>query len=183
MALAGPHAAKPPSIVIWEDAGDEVIVHLASLQVRLLARTIAVSVDFESDETGRAPVIVRFVFGGASDRAGMIAATDDIAHGHAILAARWGRILRDVVWAAVIRTVEEHALERGVAPQAVVVVDGQVRLRTTTDLPLAERIRREPPSSPPRPTKPPPPPRKNGPIADGGASPPPRPRLVKRRSR
>lgn len=146
-----------PPAVIWDDAGDEVLVHLDSLRVRIVSRTITVSVDFESDETGRAPVIVRLVFGGNDDPAGMIGATDALAHGQPVLAARWGHILRDVVWAAVVGTADEHARERGVAPQAIHVLDGHVRFRTTVDIPLVERIDKDipppPRRKPARPTK------------------------------
>jgi len=133
-----PLGSSHASALVWEDAGDEVLVHLESLHVRLLPQTLVVGIDLESDQTGRGPVIVRFVFGNVDDMAGLIASTDEVVHGNAPLAARWGSVFRDVVWATLIGTVEEHARERGLAPQALIAVDGQLRLRTTLDIPLAE---------------------------------------------
>jgi hypothetical protein len=139
-----------PPTVIWDDAGDEVLVHLDSLRLRIASRTVIASVDFESDETGRAPLIVRFVFGGNEDAAGLIAATDEFAHGDPVLAARWGNILRDVLWATLVGTADQYARERGMAPQAIQVQDGHLRFRTTVDIPLVERIDKDLPPPPRR---------------------------------
>ena len=144
-ALAGQPGSSsaslgPAAAVVWEDAGDEVLVHLDSLQVRLPERMVVISVDLESDQTGRGPVIVRFVFGSTEDALGMVAATDELAHGNPELATRWGDVVRDVAWAALIGTVEEHARERGLAPQAIHFVRGNIRLRTTSDVPLSDRV-------------------------------------------
>lgn len=143
--------SAPPNVVLWEDAGDEVLVHLDSLRVLLPERMVVVSVDLESDQTQRAPVILRFVFGSTEDAFGMVASTDELPHGNPVLAARWGTIVREVVWAALIGTVEEHARERGLAPQAIHFLKGHVRLRTSPDVPLADRItpvRKVPAASP-----------------------------------
>lgn len=160
-ALAGvdPRDAAPPTRgtlpaapVVWEDAGDAVLVHLDTAKVRLVDRIAAVSVDFEADQTGRGPVIVRLVFGNG-DEAELIASTDDVAHGHAALAARWGPILRDVAWAVLVGTAEAHAKERGLAAQAIRVTRGQVRLEGTADISLADRLGKlpRPPVADPRP--------------------------------
>lgn len=151
---SGDGATRPTSgapstgAVIWEDAGDEVLVYLASVRVKMAGQTIVVSVDLETDQTGRAPVIVRFVFGTADDGAGMIAATDELPHGDAVLAARWGTVLRDVVWCALVGTATAYARARGLAPQAIHVQNGQLRLRATVDVPLAERLELHAPGPP-----------------------------------
>ena len=141
----GSLGSAPSQVLVWEDAGDEVLVHLESLHVRVLPQALVIGVDLESDQTGRGPVVVRFVLGAVDDMAGLIASTDEVAHGNAMLAARWGSVFREVVWATLVGTVEEHAKERGLAPQALVAVDGQLRLRTTLDIPLAERLGKKPP--------------------------------------
>jgi hypothetical protein len=65
-----------------------------------------VAVDTESAEFGVAPLIVRFVFGTDKGPASLIAATDDRAFGHPQVAARWGDLFRDVIWAALTRLIE-----------------------------------------------------------------------------
>jgi hypothetical protein len=43
--------------VLWDDGGDQTLVHLDSVVVKLLPRFVIVSVDFETDQTGVAPLI------------------------------------------------------------------------------------------------------------------------------
>jgi hypothetical protein len=45
--------------VIWVDAGSEVVAHLESVQTRLLNRALLVSIDLETDQTGRSPLITQ----------------------------------------------------------------------------------------------------------------------------
>jgi hypothetical protein len=118
--------------VIWVDAGDEVLVHLDSVQVRLLNRTIIVSVDLETDQTGRAPLIVPFVLGGLRDPAGLIATTHELARGNRLLAARWGSVLQSALWAALTGLAKDHADERGLDTYAIHVLPGRIRLKSAT---------------------------------------------------
>lgn len=115
--------------VIWVDAGDEVLVHLDSIRVRLLARAIVVSLDLEADQTGRGPLIVTFSLGGARDQAGLVATTDELPHGNPLLAARWGRVVQSALWAALMGLVSDHAAERGKEPQAIYVRPGVIQLQ------------------------------------------------------
>jgi hypothetical protein len=50
--------------------------------------------------------VVRFAFGADKGAASLVAATDASALGHPDVAARWGDLFRDVVWAALVRLVE-----------------------------------------------------------------------------
>jgi len=53
-------AGGAPAPVIWVDGGDEVLVHLESVQAKMLdGGVLLVSVDLETDQTGRTPLIVR----------------------------------------------------------------------------------------------------------------------------
>jgi len=131
-APADGSAAAPPAAankVIWVDAGDEVLVHLDSIKVRLLDRVIVVSLDLESDQTGRAPLIVTFSLGGVRDQAGLIATTDELPHGNPMLAARWGRIVQSALWAALMGIASDHAAERGQEPQAIYVKPGAIQFK------------------------------------------------------
>jgi hypothetical protein len=116
--------------VVWVDAGDEVLVHLDSIQVRLLNRIIVVSVDLETDQTGRAPLICSLALGGQRDKAGLIATTDEIPHGNPQLAARWGRVLQSALWGSLLALARDHAAERGEDAQALHVMPGRLQLET-----------------------------------------------------
>ncbi len=114
--------------VIWEDRGSDVLVHLDTLRVHLADQVIVVGLELESVETGRGALVVQLVFGSAQGKAGLVACTDEQVRGHPQLAARWGAVFRDVVWAELLRITRDHAVERGLAPQHVHVLDGHLRL-------------------------------------------------------
>jgi hypothetical protein len=104
-ALCGPKHLGSPEVV-WSDGGSQVVLHVGKLQVRTVQTALVVAVDTESSEFGVAPLVVRFVFGKESGPASLVAATDETALGHPQVAARWGPLFRDVVWAAFARQVE-----------------------------------------------------------------------------
>jgi hypothetical protein len=104
-AVCGPrHRGRPE--VIWSDGGSQIRLHVGKLQVRTAGAALLIAVDTESAEFGVAPLIVRFVFGTDKGPASLIAATDDRAFGHPQVAARWGDLFRDVIWAALTRLIE-----------------------------------------------------------------------------
>lgn len=112
--------------VIWVDHGDEAVVHLESLQTRILDGMLLVSVDLETDQTGRTPLVMTFALGNASDPAGLVAATDDLPRGNGMLAARWGRVVQDAVWSSLLALARDHADERDAAPNGISAVAGQL---------------------------------------------------------
>jgi hypothetical protein len=123
-------SAPPGDKVIWVDAGDEVLVHLDSLQTRMLDGTLLVSVDLETDQTGRSPLIAAFALtSDPNDPAGLVATTDEYPRGHGELAARWGRTLQSSLWASLLSIAQDHAAERSAAPQTIVVRPGSLRLQ------------------------------------------------------
>jgi hypothetical protein len=117
-ALTGPRHQGVP-VVVWSDRGSQVVLHVGKLQLRALENTLVVAVDTQSAEFGVVPLIVRFVFGGRDDPASLVAATDDGALGHPAIAARWGTLFRDVIWAALVRLLVSHADSHGLAPASV----------------------------------------------------------------
>jgi hypothetical protein len=139
-ALAPP-GTPPPASVIWVDGGDEVVVHLNSTRVRILDRTLLVSVDLETDQTGRTPLIIALALGDAADPAGLIAVTDAHPRGNGLLAARWGRPLQNAVWASMLGLASDHAAERNQAPRGMSVTAGQLQLHAGQPLqvPVARR--------------------------------------------
>jgi hypothetical protein len=125
-ALTGSANAGLPAVV-WEDRGSQVLLHVASLQVRTLDTALVVAIDTETAELGRAQLIVRLVFGTGRDPAALVASSDEVVHGDPRLAARWGPLFRDVVWSAIVRMSEAHAGERGMQARAISILGDHVR--------------------------------------------------------
>jgi hypothetical protein len=116
--------------VIWVNAGSEVLAHLDSIQTRLLKGTLLVSIDLETDQTGRTPLIVALnLSADPSDPAGLVATTDEYPRGDGRLAARWGRPLQAAVWASLLSLAQDHAAERSGAPRAITIVEGALTLQ------------------------------------------------------
>lgn len=129
-----------PQKVIWVDAGDEALVHLDSTSVRISGKTLLVSVDLETDQTGRAPVIVAFALTDGSDGAGLVATTDEVPHGHPLLASRWGSCVRASVWNSLLGIAEDHAAKKGLVAASITALQGQIRVGA--DAPLNVRPRK-----------------------------------------
>jgi hypothetical protein len=139
---SGVSGGGPPAQVIWVDAGDEVLVHLDSTRVSILDRLLLVSVDLETDQTGRSPLVCTFALGGANDPAGLVAVAEDLPRGNPVLAARWGLLLQNAVWAALLTLAADHALGQNAAPLRLGVSKGSLRFQAG-DPPIV--LRRETP--------------------------------------
>jgi hypothetical protein len=108
--------AATQKAVIWVDRGDEVLIHLDSVRVKIADRLLLMSVDLETDQTGRTALVTAFALGDDKDPAGLVAATDDLPRGNGMLASRWGRIMQEALWACVLGIATDHAqLTRGTA--------------------------------------------------------------------
>lgn len=129
-----------PTRVIWVDAGDEALVHLDSMRVRISGRTLVVSIDLETDQTGKAPVIVAFALGGDKDEAGLVATTDEVPYGNSLLASRWGACVRASVWNSLLGIAEDHADKKGLVAASITAQQGQIRVGA--DAPLNVRPRK-----------------------------------------
>lgn len=105
--------------VIWVDHGDEVLVHLDSISIRILDRVVLISIDLETDQRGRTPLVVAFALGNTSDPAGLIAVTDKFPHGDGTIASRWGQILQEALWSSLLGLALDHADERSASPLAI----------------------------------------------------------------
>lgn len=118
-----------PAAVIWTDQGDEVLVHLSSLEISFSGSAALVSIDMESDQSGRTPMVVALALGDQPLAGGaLLAATDELPRGNALLAARWGAVLRDAAWNAFLTLAADHASQTGLAPHALTLANGQLRL-------------------------------------------------------
>ena len=74
---------------------------------------------------GRSPVIVVFALG-SDEQGGLIAATDEIAHGDSAIVSRWGAAVQAAAWNALLSLAGDHATERGLSPRALTVSGGQL---------------------------------------------------------
>lgn len=123
-----------PGQVIWVDAGSEVMVHFNSTHTHIGDGLLLVSVDFECDQTGRTPLVAAFAMNRGLDAAGLFSATDELPRGNGLLAARWGRIYQDAVWAALTGLISDHAAERKLSPLALICTKGTLTLRSGAPL-------------------------------------------------
>jgi hypothetical protein len=123
-----------PTTIIWVERGDEVVVHLDSLQVRLLAGSLLVSVDLETDQTGRATLVAAFALGGDGDPAGLNAVTNDLPQGLGTLTARWGKTLQAAIWASLLGFAQDAAAQLGGAPTGLAVSQGSLTIIAGTPL-------------------------------------------------
>jgi len=112
-------ARRGPARVVWVERGDEVLVHPESVKVAIAGGALLVSVDLETDQTGRQPLIVTLSLGADGDGAGLVAVTDALPRGNAVLAARWGAALQTAVWSALLALARQHAAERATFPRGL----------------------------------------------------------------
>lgn len=126
-------SGQPPATVVWVDRGDEVVVHLDGVRTEIAGDCVLVSIDLETDQTGRTPMVVAFALG-SSEAAGLVVATDEFPRGNAVLAARWGPAVQAASWSALLSVAADHATERGLAPQGLSVADGQLKLLAAAPL-------------------------------------------------
>ena len=126
--LATPAGTPPPNKVIWVDHGNEVLVHLDSTAVRILDRMVLVSVDLETDQTGRTPLVCSFAVSSAGELGGLVATTDDLPRGLGTLASAWGQQLQTAVWSTLMGLANDHASERSLTPRALSARAGTLSL-------------------------------------------------------
>lgn len=131
---AAPSATQPPESLVWVDGPDELLVHLDSIATEIVGSSVLVSIDVETDQTGRTPLVVVFAIQ-TSDAAGLVAATDQLPRGNGVLVSRWGAIVRDATWSALLALATDHATERGVAARGLTIASNQLTL--TAGPPLA----------------------------------------------
>jgi hypothetical protein len=133
---ASPNAAQKK--VIWVEQGDEVLVHLDSTRARILNGAVLVSIDLETDQTGRTPLVATFAVGRPDDPAGLVAVTDEFPRGNGILASRWGAAFQAAAWASLLGLSTDHATERAAAPRGIAATLGTLSLQAGPPLKVAQ---------------------------------------------
>ncbi len=94
--------AVPALPVVWVDLDAEVVLGPSLSPLALRPGLVLVEVTLESDQTGAQTLVVPLAIGAAVTDATRQAVTDHAPRGHAGLAARWGEILQQAVWNAVL---------------------------------------------------------------------------------
>jgi hypothetical protein len=112
--------------VVWIDAGD-------SVTVRILSNALLVSVDLETDQTGRTPLIVSLALS-TGDAAGLLAVTNELPQGNGLLAARWGPSLQAAVWASLLGLAQDLSAAQNGVPRALSLAGGKLTLQAGTPL-------------------------------------------------
>jgi hypothetical protein len=126
-ADGSPSPSVAPGKVVWVDGGDAVLVYLDSTTTQIVGQTVLVSIDLESDQTGRTPLIVAFALP-SNETAGLVVATDEYPRGNGLLASRWGAAVQAAAWSALLSLANDHATERELAPRGLTVSGGQLHL-------------------------------------------------------
>jgi hypothetical protein len=99
--------------VVWVHDGNEALIHLDSLAVRTLDGVLLVSLDLETDQTGRQTVVTPFALGDPARGTGLLAATEQLPRGDPTLLAQWGRTLQDALWASLLALAADQAVAHG----------------------------------------------------------------------
>lgn len=94
--------ADPTVPVVWADLDAEVVVRPNLTRLALRPGLVLVEVTLDSDQTGAQPLVVPLAIGTGVTDATRQAVTDHTPRGHAGLAGRWGEILQQAVWNAVL---------------------------------------------------------------------------------
>ncbi|MEZ4444537.1 MAG: hypothetical protein R3B72_36015 [Polyangiaceae bacterium] len=113
--------------VVWVDRESEAIVHLDSLEARFAGDVLVVALDLETDQTGRATVVVPMALGGAPGR-GIAAVVPDRIRGPELLVGRWGPVVVEALMAGLVSLAVEHAEERHDLPRGLFVREGALGL-------------------------------------------------------
>jgi hypothetical protein len=99
-AAAG--AAETPRAV-WSDGGNELLVEIARISLKIEDGLVHVQIPVACEETGRQTIPVSFATGSAARPAGLIFAADTILEGPPEIVEIWGEALVSFAWTAVLR--------------------------------------------------------------------------------
>jgi hypothetical protein len=98
--------------VLWSERGAEVLVHVDRLKAEIHEHGIAVRVPLEAEEAA-GTVSIALALASGDESPDLVAAADEHAEGEALLAARWGPVLQDAVFAMLIALLEDAGAEEG----------------------------------------------------------------------
>lgn len=117
---------SPPAEVIWYDHDSEVLVFLDRTIVRLGDGMVLVALTLETDQTGAGQLTVPLSIGSAEMAAGLVAVTESLPRGPAVLADRWGDAVVAAAWRALLDTAHALALQAGIDTSGARLIPGAI---------------------------------------------------------
>jgi hypothetical protein len=115
-------------VVLWEEGGSRVLVHVRDLRVNVRERGLVVTVPLETLETGRRQVTVALALAHGNETPDAVVMTDDLPAGDRRLVEHWGRTVQEAVFAALVELLHEAARDADARPRGFRVRDGRLEL-------------------------------------------------------
>ena len=108
--------------VIWEDAESDVVVHLDKLRFAVKPGLVLFELTLEADGTGLVPMVIPFKIGRDANSASLIISTEHLPRGEQLMAHRWGEIVQDHLWFALLEAGEQ--LKAAKFEDAIIKISG-----------------------------------------------------------
>ena len=112
---------------LWQDGDARVMILAEPLEANVHETGIVVSAPLEADEA-KGTVSVALALASGKERPDLVAAAEERVEGEPALAARWGRVLQEAIFAVLVELLEEAARAEGAKPVGVRVRDGVLEL-------------------------------------------------------
>lgn len=93
--------------VIWEDSESDVVVHIDKLRLAAKPGLILFEITLEADGTGLVPMVIPFKIGSDVNTASLIISTEHLPRGERLMAHRWGEIVQEHLWFALLEAGEQ----------------------------------------------------------------------------
>jgi len=97
----------PVGPVIWEDGESDVIVHVDKLRLAIKPSLALFEVHLEADNVGLVTLVIPFKIGKSADTASLIISTEHLPRGNPLMAHRWGEIVQEHLWFALLEAGEQ----------------------------------------------------------------------------
>jgi len=113
-AARGPGAPAPGSgPVVWADGEHELLVHPERARALFADGFVLIGVTVFTEQTGAVEISVPFAVGRRDAPTGLMAATEPVPRGPALITERWGEQLIAAAWQALIRVAGDAATGAG----------------------------------------------------------------------
>jgi hypothetical protein len=112
---------------LWEDGGARVLIHADDLDVEMHEDGLIVSARLEADEA-QGTVSVALALAHGDEPPDLVVAAEGRARGEPSLAARWGNVLQDAVFAVLVALLEEASRDEGAEAVGLRIREGALQL-------------------------------------------------------
>lgn len=109
-----PNGSQSDGIVL-QDGESEVVFYLNQLRVAVKDNYVIFDAQLETDQTGVGHLVIPFRIGNSIKHATLTVTTESLPRGNPSLSARWGTIMQEQLWFALLSSGEEIAKTK---PQA-----------------------------------------------------------------